>query len=166
MSYTTYTEDFIESLYTKLEILLPHQLDVNEIAYKLGILVYFWDNPSQVLFLGDQAYIFLDQNLSPKQLWQDFCHELCHVLFHSGSQEKMPYSWIEYQEWKANNFMVQACVPTFMLNKINLPESEDKAIQLIQELFNVEWDFAYKRLAQYKNNRFMHELDAKAAKMY
>lgn len=166
MSNTTYTEDYIESLYTKIGILLPHQLDVNEIAGKLGILIYFWDNPSQVLFLSGRAYIFLNQDLSPKQVWQDFCHELCHVLLHSGSQEKMPYSWIEYQEWKANNFMVQACVPTFMLNNITLPGTEDKAIQLIQELFNVEWDFAYKRLEQYKNNKFMHELDAKAEKMY
>ncbi|UZN01218.1 hypothetical protein OL548_14050 [Lysinibacillus sp. MHQ-1] len=58
MSNTTYTEDFIESLYTKIGILLPHQLDVNEIACRLGILLYFWDNPSQVLFLGGRAYIF------------------------------------------------------------------------------------------------------------
>ena len=166
MSYTTYTEDFIESLYTKIGISLPHQLDINEIASKLGILVYFWDNPSQVLFLGGRAYIFLDQDLTSNQMWQDFCHELCHVLFHSGSQEKMPYSWIEYQEWKANNFMGQACVPTFMLNKITLPESEDKAIQLIQELFNVEWAFAYKRLKKYNNNKFMHELDTNTEKMY
>lgn len=166
MSYSTYTEDFIEGLYTKLGILLPHQLDLNVIAHKLGILVYYWDNPSQVLFLGGRAYIFLDQELSPKQLWQDFCHELCHVLFHSGSQEKMPYSWIEYQEWKANNFMLQACVPTFMLNKITFPESEDKAIHLIQELFNVEWGFAHKRLEQYKNNKYLHELDSKKVNMF
>jgi len=163
MSYSTYTEDFIEGLYTKLDILLPHQLDLNVIAHKLGIIVYFWDNPSQVLFLGGRAYIFLDKELSPRQLWQEFCHELCHVLLHSGSQEKMPYSWIEYQEWKANNFMLQACIPTFMLNKINLPESEDKAIQLIQELFNVEWDLAYRRLEQYKNNKLLYELDIKTA---
>ncbi|MEE3805413.1 ImmA/IrrE family metallo-endopeptidase [Lysinibacillus fusiformis] len=166
MSYTTYTEDFIENLYTKIGVSLPHQLDLNDIAYKLGILVYFWENPSQVLFLGTQTYIFLDRDLSPKQLWQDFCHELCHVLLHSGSQEKMPFSWIEYQEWKANNFMLQACIPTFMLNKIIIPDSEDKAILLIQDLFNVEWDTAYKRLEQYKNNRFIYELDAKTAKMF
>ncbi|MFJ7950381.1 ImmA/IrrE family metallo-endopeptidase [Lysinibacillus sp. NPDC096418] len=166
MSYSTYTEDFIEGLYTKLGIFLPQQLDLNVIAHKLGIFVYYWENPSQVLFLGAQAYIFLNQELSPKQLWQDFCHELCHVLFHSGSQEKMPYSWIEYQEWKANNFMLQACVPAFMLKKVNFPESEDKSIQLIQELFNVEWDFAHKRLEQYKNNKYLHELDSKKVKMF
>ncbi|MFF2179367.1 ImmA/IrrE family metallo-endopeptidase [Lysinibacillus sp. NPDC058147] len=156
MSYSTHTEDFIEKLYTQLGIFLPYQLDFNEISYKLDIQLYFWSNPSQVLFLNSQSYIFLNQNLPSKKIWQDFCHELCHVLFHSGSQEKMPYSWIEYQEWKANNFMLHACVPTFMLNKINLPKNQNKAIQLIQELFNVEYDIAQKRLEQYKNNRLIH----------
>lgn len=154
MSNTSYKEDFIEKLYTKIDIHLPHQLDLKEIAYRLGIQLYHWNNSSQVLFLKDKAYIFLEEGLTPQRTWQDFCHELCHVLFHSGSQANMPYSWIEYQEWKANNFALQACVPTFMLNKIKLPLNEEKAINKISLLFNVEYDFAQKRINHYLNNHF------------
>lgn len=160
MSYTTHTEDFVENLYTQLGIFSPRQIDFKEIAYRLDIQLYYWKNPSQALFYNGKAYIFLNEDLNEQEMLQDFCHELCHALWHSGSQKKMPYTWIEYQEWKANNFMLQACVPSFMLNKINLPECEDKTIPLIQELFNVEYDIAQKRLEQYKNNRLIHKLDS------
>lgn len=80
MSYTTHTEDFIENLYSQLGIFLPYQLDFKEIAYRLDIRLYYWNNPSQALFFDDKAYIFLNENLSRQQMWQEFCHELCHAL--------------------------------------------------------------------------------------
>ncbi|WP_354473219.1 ImmA/IrrE family metallo-endopeptidase [Lysinibacillus parviboronicapiens] len=89
-------------------------------------------------------------------MWQEFCHELCHVLWHSGSQKVMPYSWIQYQECKADNFMLHACVPTFMLNKIRLPINEERAIIKICLLFNVKYDFAEKRINHYLNNHFFN----------
>ncbi|MFJ8099349.1 ImmA/IrrE family metallo-endopeptidase [Lysinibacillus sp. NPDC096212] len=154
MSYKTHTEDFIENLYTRLGIFSPYQLDFREIAYRLDIQLYYWKNPSQALFLKGKVYIFLNEDLNEQEMWQDFCHELCHALWHSGSQKKMPYSWIEYQEWKADNFMLHACVPTFMLNKLELPFNEEKAIHLICEQFKVEEDVAYKRLHHYSYNHF------------
>lgn len=64
--------------------------------------------------------------------------------FHYHACLKTPPLFREYQEWKANNFALQACVPTFMLNKIKLPINEEKAINKISLLFNVEYDFAQK----------------------
>jgi len=154
MSYTTYTEDFIENLYTHLGIFLPNQLDLKEITFRLDIQLYYWKNPSQVLFYNDKAYIFLYENLSKQQMWQEFCHELCHALWHSGSQKVMPYYWIQYQEWKADNFMLHACVPTFMLKKLLLPSEINKAAQFISEQFNVEPELAYKRLQHYSDNHY------------
>lgn len=152
MSYTTHTEDFIENLYTQLDINLPYQLDFKEIAYRLDIQLYYWKNPSQALFLKGKVYIFLNEDLNERQMWQEFCHELCHALWHSGSQKIMPYSWIQYQEFKADNFMLHACVPTFMLKKLLLPLGINKAVQFICEQFNVEPEVAYKRLQHYSEN--------------
>lgn len=159
MSYTTHTEDFIENLYTQLGIFFPYQLDFREIAYRLDIQLYFWKNPSQALFLKGKVYIFLNEDLNEQEMWQDFCHELCHALWHSGSQKKMPYSWIEYQEWKAENFMLHACVPTFMLNNINLPKNKKEAIITICILFKVDHEFAKKRLDHYLNNHFLEIIE-------
>lgn len=152
MSNTSYKEDFIEKLYTNIGIFLPHQLDLKEIAYRLNIHLYYWTNPSQALFFNGQSYIFLEEGLTAQQLWQDFCHELCHVLFHSGSQERMPYSWIEYQEWKANSFVLHACVPTFMLKKMIIPLGLKRGVQFICDHFNVDEEIAYKRLQHFSEN--------------
>lgn len=50
--------------------------------------------------------------------------------------------------------MYHACMPTFMLDELveNDPSLTIKDLQLI---FNVEYDFAVKRLTQYFNNKNM-----------
>ncbi|MFY3790811.1 ImmA/IrrE family metallo-endopeptidase [Ureibacillus sp. MALMAid1270] len=82
MNYTSYTEDFVKELYYRIGILRPQKLDFGVISYKMGIDVFYWNKPSQALFLNEFAWIFLNNHLSPQQIWQDFCHELGHVLLH------------------------------------------------------------------------------------
>ncbi len=58
----------------------------------------------------------------------------------------------EYQENKANNFMYHACVPSFMLDEIEL---SDLTVEYVQQNFNVEYDFAFKRMEQYFNRKHL-----------
>lgn len=153
MYSTSYTEDFIREFYTKINILKPQQLQFEVIASRLGINVFYWPESSQALFLKEYPYIFLNKNLSKQQLNQDFFHELGHVLLHSGNQRQMTESFRRYQESKANHFMYHACVPTFMLNKI---DSDLISVKYISKLFNVEEEFARKRLEQYINKVSQH----------
>ncbi|MGN4124848.1 ImmA/IrrE family metallo-endopeptidase [Lysinibacillus sphaericus] len=150
MNYTTHTEDFIKKFYRRMGILMPQHLDFQEIATQLGIQLFYWPDKSQALFLKEHVFIFLNEQLTDQQRWQDFCHELAHVLLHSGNQGRMSPLFREYQENKANNFMYYACIPSFMLDEI---ESNDLNVQHIQQLFNVEYDFALKRLDQYISNK-------------
>lgn len=153
---TTYTEDFIEEMYRKIGIENPQQLGFPKIADALGVKVYFWKNPSQALFIGSQVFIALNENLNNPQQWQEFCHELSHVLQHNGHQGyqgKMPRCWIEYQENKANNFMYHACIPSFMLDMLKITDYTFPTVILIQKLFNVEYEFALRRVTQYLNNK-------------
>lgn len=152
----TYTEDFIKEMYKKIGIESPQQLGFQKIADALGVKVYFWKNPSQALFIGSQAFIALNENLNESQQWQEFCHELSHVLQqngHQGYRGKMPRCWIEYQENKANNFMYHACIPSFMLDILNINDHSFHTVILIQKMFNVEYEFALRRLTQYLNNK-------------
>lgn len=152
MTQKTYTEEFIKKLYNHMEIIKPAYLDFQSIAFKLGIQVFYWPDKSQALFLKDCIYIFLCKDLSKQQLWQDFCHELGHVLLHTGNQVHMSHLFREYQENKANNFMYHACVPSFMLDEI---EPNLLTVQYVQQQFNVEYDFALKRLEQYCSKRYL-----------
>ncbi|MEY9972311.1 Zn-dependent peptidase ImmA (M78 family) [Lysinibacillus sp. RC46] len=146
MKYKTHTEEFIEEFYNRLEILTTEHLDFKTISLKLGIYVFYWPDKSQALFLKESAYIFLNEQLTHQQLWQDFCHELAHVLLHTGNQSHMSPLFREYQENKANHFMYHACVPSFMLDEI---EPGNLTVEYVQQQFNVEYDFAFKRLKQY-----------------
>jgi len=153
MIYTTHTEDFVHEFYARMGILEPQQFDFQEIATQFGIQLFYWPDKSQALFLKEQAYIFLNEQLTPQQRWQDFCHELAHVLLHSGHQGRMSPLFREYQENKANNFMYHACIPTFMLDELEQYDASVLTVQHVQQLFNVEYDFAVKRLEQYISNK-------------
>jgi Zn-dependent peptidase ImmA (M78 family) len=75
-------------------------------------LCFFLPDKGQALFLKENAYRFLNEQLTHQQQWQDFCHELAHILLHTGHQGRMFSLFHEYQENKANHFMYHACVPS------------------------------------------------------
>lgn len=152
MGYKTYTEHFIKNIYLRINILTPEMLNFQKISTSIGIQVFYWQDKSQALFFKDQSYIFLNEQLTPQQQWQDFCHELGHVLLHTGNQRRMYPLFREYQEYKANNFMYHACVPSFMLDEL---EPTELTVENVQRLFNVEYDFAFKRLEQYRSKKLL-----------
>lgn len=153
MNQYSHLEDYIKSFYTQMKIDSPELLDMKSIARQLEIKLFYWEEKSQAILYEDMSAIFIDCRSSPEMQWQDFMHELCHVLIHTGDQIYMSPLFREYQEFKANNFMYHACVPTFMLDNHNIYDNTLENARLIQELFHVEGKFAIKRLNQYLQNR-------------
>ncbi|MFJ5766767.1 ImmA/IrrE family metallo-endopeptidase [Lysinibacillus sp. NPDC093210] len=152
MFCNNHLEDYIKDLYIRMGITIPAFLDFQVISERIGIKVFFWSDSSQALFANNQPFIFLNQSSSMQQQWQEFCHELAHVLLHSGDQFYMYPLFREYQEYKANNFMYHACVPSFMLDEL---EPTELTVENVQRLFNVEYDFAFKRLEQYRSKKLL-----------
>lgn len=160
MHYYSHLEEYIKEFYTQMGIITPSLLDYREISVNIGIKVFYWPDSSQALFANEKPFIFLDETLSQQQQWQEFCHELAHVLLHTGDQFYMSPLFREYQEFKANNFMYHACMPTFMLKDLQLYDYMPQTVMKLQELFNVEYEFSLKRLTQYLNNhRFVSRLE-------
>ncbi|OMC83324.1 ImmA/IrrE family metallo-endopeptidase [Viridibacillus sp. FSL H8-0123] len=145
----SHLEDFVKSFYARLHIHQPTDLNMLQIANELNIQVFYWPNGSQALFFDQIGYIFLNNELSPQQQWQDFTHELCHVLLHCGDQMHLHPLFLEYQEHKAQNFAFHAAIPTFMLDELYEIHKYRLSVWMIQEVFNVEENFAKKRLFQY-----------------
>jgi len=140
-------------MYKKIAILKPEQLSAKVIAERLNIKLFHWERTSEAIMYDDMDAIFIDSRASPQVQWQDFCHELGHLMLHAGNQSYMPPLFVEYQEWKANNFMYNACIPTFMLDALHIQNMTNKEIHTVQKLFNVEASFASKRLQRYIQNR-------------
>ncbi|WBF54865.1 ImmA/IrrE family metallo-endopeptidase [Lysinibacillus sp. JK80] len=155
MYYYSHLEDYIHQFYTSLNIRNPSFLNLENISIHLGLKVFYWYDKSQALFINGRSYIFINKRLTKQQQWQEFCHELAHVLLHTGDQFYMSPLFREYQEYKANNFMYHACMPTFMLDELQLRDIRTKTVIKLQELFNVEYEFALKRLKQYYNKQIV-----------
>lgn len=153
VSHYSHTEDYIKTFYEKIGIIKPQELKFQTIAERLGIHLFYWPDASQALFAANKAFIVLNETLTFQKQWQDFCHELGHVLLHVGNQTKLPESFREYQEAKANIFMHHAAVPTFMLDQLQIYNLDLITIYEVQQLFNVEYEFALKRLQQYTSNK-------------
>lgn len=146
MKYTnTHLEDYIQKLYHSIDIYHPRQLDIETVSARLGISVDYYPTPS-VTFGSN---IILDSRLSYELQWQQFGHEVCHALWHSGNQLHAPLSFRQYQEWKAKNFAYQLCMPTFMLQKLKLSSDHRENVFKIHKKFNVDIPFAIRRYNQF-----------------
>lgn len=168
-------EDFVKNIYRKIGILTPNEIDMQTIADSLNIKLRFWDEPSEAIENNGEYWILLNEDLGPTEQWQDFAHELCHVLQHEGYQQNMPISFRLYQEVKAESFMYNFCVPTFMLEGYEIANyyNIEDGVPIIARDFNVTEEFARKRLVHLRNKilqaksdeehrRFMERLYPKA----
>ncbi|WP_313431738.1 ImmA/IrrE family metallo-endopeptidase [Siminovitchia terrae] len=151
--YYSYLEDFIKYMYQSIGINTPTELDMKPIASYLNIELQFWDEPSEAIRDYGTPWIFINEKLSLKEQWQDFGHELCHVLQHVGNQRNLPVDFRLYQEVKAENFMYHFCVPTFMLEGYQVANyfNIDDGLPIIAKDFNVTEEFAKTRLIHYRN---------------
>src|SRR4051812_7759399 len=122
MNYVlTPLEEEIKKLYISMDIHRPDQVDLWDIAKKLDIWLHIADYESQACERNGLLSIVLDIYKSEAEQWEDFGHELAHILWHGGNQITMPDSFSEFQETKANNFALQFCIPTFMILDSGLP---------------------------------------------
>jgi Zn-dependent peptidase ImmA (M78 family) len=151
MNYNyTLLEEQIKNIYHHIGISKPEQLDFIKIASKLNVWVHFSNEFESRAVIRNGLYsIVINRTLSPAEQWQDFSHELSHVLNHSGNQLNLPESFIELQEYKANNFMKHFCVPSFMLKELTFPLYEDP-IKHVMDTFNVTRDLAERRMDHFR----------------
>ncbi|GAB2558529.1 ImmA/IrrE family metallo-endopeptidase [Gracilibacillus alcaliphilus] len=147
---TTLLEDAIKEIHSHIKIYHPQQLDMLIIADRLKVTVHFQPITSRAY----EGEIIIDSRLSPEQQWEDFAHELCHILLQHGNQilslNNLLIEFLKYQEWKAHNFALHFCVPTFMLQKYEITNISE-SIPLIKENFNVTYEVAEKRLNHFRN---------------
>ncbi|WLP59860.1 ImmA/IrrE family metallo-endopeptidase [Bacillus pumilus] len=150
----THLEDNVNRLYAEMKILNPSEQSIDTISEKLGIEVCYKEISSRAIINQSTQIIILDKRLNKCIRWEKFCHEIGHILFHSGNQLLMPDSFRLYQEWKSNSFMYHFAVPTFMLRSVNIPVEPNQAIQFIAKIFKVTPSFAKHRLNLYYQKKF------------
>lgn len=156
---TTPLEQWVEALYEQHDITMPAQLCMTHLAAKLRIWVYTMDMNSMAVENNGQFSINVDRRLSPKEQWEDFLHELCHVLRHSGNQMAMPDRYVNWQEQDAFAFQLYAALPLSMLKNLALPENKNELIAYLSEEFQVTFRLAKARVEQIERRALQGALD-------
>ncbi|QMV42959.1 ImmA/IrrE family metallo-endopeptidase [Cohnella cholangitidis] len=151
---TTPLEQWIEQLWLKSGITAPSQLNVEEVASRLDVWVHYMKDTSRALEYMGMRTILIDQRQGSEAQWEDFLHELCHVLRHAGNQTTMPRLFCEGQEAEANRFVLYAAMPFFMLRHFKLPRRIDEAAESLACHFGVTFELARKRLEQVQRRMF------------
>ena len=146
MNYT-YVEEYIFDLFTSIGITHSSQLNMYLVAAKLGVSIIHYHR-----LLMYKNEIFIESGTSQEE-WQAFGHEICHHLRHCGNQLVLHPLFVDLQEMQAEYFSLHFCVPTFMLEQIELSKYKKENIYLISQTFNVDYQFAEKRLDVYLNKK-------------
>lgn len=146
--YMTYLEDWVEQLYQDLNITDLHQLNLEEMAYRLNIWYYLKPMPSKGVEINGTLTMILNNQLSKEEQWTDFLHELCHLLRHAGNQTVMPEAFTQAQENEAEYFAIYAAIPFSIFSRLPIPDRLSDAITYVAEAFHVPLPFAEKRVEQ------------------
>jgi len=141
-------ENFIRKLFLSHGIRTPDQLGVDNLIKKFQLDLEYHNTFSNYY----EGTITIKKG-SKQQEWQRFAHEICHHFRHCGDQTEMHKLFRQLQEYQAKHFAYHFCVPSFMLERIRLPPSYTDAVRLICTTFNVEPEFAARRLEMYKNKQ-------------
>jgi hypothetical protein len=147
-------EQWIENLWVKAGVLTTGQLTIDEVAGRLNVWVHYLNQPGKALEWMGMRSVLVDKRLSRAEQWEEFLHELCHVLRHAGSQALMPQPFLESQEADANRFVLYASMPSFMLKRLRFPDRQSDAAELIVSHFGVTHTLAYRRLEQIRRRAF------------
>lgn len=145
-------EAFITKTYKQHEILSPHDLDLERIASIWAIRLRY-TSASRAFSQYDSRiyYIFLPSQIPNVDQRAAFFHELCHVLRHAGNQRSMPKTFLRLQECQAEQFVIFASMPYFMIRDYLYERPS-----IIAETFQMPIKYVHKRLAYIKNRIIMN----------
>ncbi len=141
------TESYIYYLYENINVLSNDHLSIDNISRIFNFEIIYWGYSSELVCFKDKHKMFINEQLTPQEQWQDFGHEMYHYFFDETSYSQLNEGYGAYSESKADYFMYHFCVPSFMLQQLKGVTAYD-----IMDLFNVEFDFALRRLEMYRNN--------------
>ncbi|MDG0809724.1 ImmA/IrrE family metallo-endopeptidase [Cohnella rhizosphaerae] len=158
-------EQWIEALWHRAGILRPDQLTIEEVSDRLDVWVHYMNASSKALEWMGIRSVLIDLRLTAERQWEDYLHELCHILRHAGNQTVMPRAFLEHQEAEAKRFVLYASMPFSMIKDIKLPAIRGEAVQLLASRFGVTCELADVRLDQFQRRAFEAVLWEEIGKM-
>lgn len=146
---TTALEDWVTQFYTRLRILHPRQLKIENIGKVYEIFIHRKPIPAFYEVKGRYRGITIDSREDSLVQREMFFHELAHILRHNGIQSMLPAAFRELQEWDARHFTLYATIPHHMLRFIDF--NDEYVIDQMVGIFKVTPGLCEERLEQIHN---------------
>lgn len=147
--YLTKMEKWISDEYLKYNIHSPECIDIDKISDLYDVTIWKFPMEARYDIFDNRKYIVIDSRSNLELQREQFFHELCHVLFHAGHQSEMNDPFRQLLEWEANNFVLYASLPYFMIKQYDL--TNEYIIHELSNDFSVTSSLCEKRLEQIKN---------------
>lgn len=156
----TELEQWISKKYKAAGIRCAADMDLDHIADIFGVEVHTYAGRSIADWRdGEYAFILLNADLDPRQLREQFFHELCHPLRHCGRQDTLPVGLKELQEQQAAAFQLYAAMPVYMLGEFGEIQQRETYIMALAEAFALPPSFVEKRVAQIERRILQAKMD-------
>lgn len=149
----SFLEKEISDLYSTYRINTPSDLTIENISIALNINVYFRELSAKLIIDDKEVYIILDSRQPKRKQYEDFYHELAHLLLSHSTAATLPL--FHYFENRADNLIQYLAIPYNMLGFIDF--KSDNLIEEVSTQFNVNYDLALKRIDNIKGKLEMRE---------
>lgn len=136
----------VESFYKSLSIDDPYYLKMSVISDLVNVPLRYWKYSSALARRKGKYIMHINETINKPQQWQQFGHEMYHYFFDETNYGLLKETYAVYGETKADYFAYHFCIPTFMLQRLKGIDVYD-----VMRIFNVEFDFALRRLEMYQN---------------
>ncbi|RPF57023.1 uncharacterized protein DUF955 [Aquisalibacillus elongatus] len=150
--YTSALEDWITNWYIHNKIMTSQDMNINQISLKHGIFLHRKPMTARYDVFGRYKGIVIDSRERVEIQREQFFHELCHILRHSGRQTMMPEAFRELQERDARHFTLYASLPAHMIKTYDF--TNEFIIETLADNFKVRKELVTERLDRiYRNQK-------------
>lgn len=139
-------EEFVNQLLLEKGISTTSQLNIRDLAEAFDLEVFYWNCRTCYM----DGAIIVDIEKEPIVQYEEFLHELAHVIYPVELETFTDFERWRYIERKVNAIVPYIAVPKFALNLLYKAQTIEEA----SEMFGVSHQLIYKRLRLMEMNKY------------
>ena len=118
------------------------KINIRCLSEAFNITLIYWCCSTRIIKYNNHYYCILDNRKNEIEQYEDFLHELAHIIFDDELRVTNNTKQFNYREWKVDYLVPLIAIPKFALDEI----SKYQTIEEIATAFNVTYKLAYKRI--------------------
>lgn len=152
-------EDVVNNELIKRGIDNISRLNIRDLSDAFGITLFFWNCSPRIIKHSGAYYCVLDAKKPDVLQYEDFLHEICHVIFDDELRVTNNTKQFNYRECKVDYLVPLIAIPKFALCELH----NYQTIEELATVFNVSYELAYKRIKRLEGGYTCRFIKTKSA---